>query len=758
MDNMVLKVLKSNDYSYEELKEITKLDDLLLYKEILELFNKNIIMLKDHKYILKIDKYFYDYINVKKPTLEELYSHDKEMDKSKIDSVIKRLSDNNKVYIDTNGLFETIDENYIIGNIERNSNNMSYIKDNNDIILIPPEDLHTALKGDKVIVKKTLGKNGKVVKIIKRQNNRLVCEVKQMVNKLVLVPFNGNVEVKLIVNDKNLLKDCIIGDRVYVIMNDESNDNNTVVVDNICKIGHFNDEMNDALAVAISKDFDIDFSKETMDEANKIPQEVREEDLIDRVDLREEKTFTIDSIHTKDMDDAVSIKRLDNGNYLLGVHIADVAYYIKPRTKLFESALRRGTSVYLDDCVIPMIPSILSNGICSLNEGVDRLTKSVVMEVNNKGTVVNYKIFDSVIKSKKKMTYEELNDMFRGEVIDSSYSQFLEDIILLKELSDILNRKRNKKGYLDFKSSDIIINKDVYNKDAIMSFKNREIGDAQIIIENAMVLANETIASDFSKKNLPFIYRVHNDPNNIKLDNTIDLISTIGTKLINAQNTYGPKVIQRVLNEYKDTPEYSIVSNLLLRSMSKARYSTENIGHFALASENYCHFTSPIRRFPDLVIHTLLNINNKKYHYDDGNFEDLLHEIALHSSYKERQANDAEKDYIKLKMAEYMENHIGEEYTGTLLDIDKNKVFILLDNNIKGILDMSGDFAKSFMVDTKKRQLKAIYSKQVVSLGTKVIVKVVRVNIPQKEIYFDIKQLVKNNNKKSNKKLELKNN
>ena len=754
--SIVLKLLKQESKSYEELKIVSNLDDNNLSKIISKLLNKNIIVQNNNKYIFILDNYILHYIKKYKPTLNDLYKNNKDTDKNKIDEVIDKLINEYKIFINSDNEYEIIKDNFIVGTIERNSNNKSFIKDNNNIYLIPSEFLHTALKNDKVIVKKTYENKCKVVKILERKNNKLVCEVKEHNNKLILVPFNGNVEIKLIVKDNKLLKDLIIGDRVYVVLNNNCDENNTVYVDNITKIGHFNDEMNDAISIAISKDFDIDFPNGAIEEANKISTFVKEEDKKNRVDLTQENTFTIDSIHTKDMDDAVSIKKLPNGNYLLGVHIADVSYYIKPRTKLFESAYKRGTSLYLDDCVIPMLPSILSNGICSLNEGVDRLTKSVVMEVNRNGKVVNYKIFDSVIKSKKKMTYEELNEMFKGKEVDSSYNAFINDLALLRELSNILIRKKQRQGNLDFKSSDIKINKDVLKNDAIVGFENRECEEAQKIIENAMVLANEVVASDFNKKGLPFIYRVHSNPDDMKLDNTMNVISNIGSKLVKVEEMYGQKGLQKILNEFKDSEDYPIISNLLLRSMSKAKYSTENIGHYALASDNYCHFTSPIRRFPDLVIHTLLNIFNNDYPLDNQNLEitEMLRDIAFYSSYKERQADDAEKDYIKLKMAEYMQDHINEEFTGIILDIDKDKVFIRLDNNIKGILDFSGDFLKSFDINYSKKYLKCNYKNQLVTLGSKVKVKVTKVDIPQKEVYFDIKSIVKKVN--DNKKLELK--
>lgn len=678
------------------------------------------------------------------------------IDPQTLESIISELLEEELIFLNTEKKYEYIKDGYLIGTLDKTSKGSCYVIADGRKIYIKSNSLHTALKHDVVVVEEKYSEHGEIKGILKRKNNRLVCEVKEQNNRLVLVPFNGNCEIHLI-TDKELLKDYIIGDRVYITLSNESNTDNDIVVTNITKIGHFNDECNDEIAIAISKDFDIDFSEEAMREAEAIPQTVLEEEKIGRIDLTEETIFTIDSIHTKDMDDAISIKVLDNGNYELGVHIADVAHYIKPHSHLFKDALRRGTSVYLGEVVIPMIPSILSNGICSLNEGVERLTKSCFMEITPKGKVVGYRLQDSVIKSKKKMTYEELNEMFAGGPIDDSYLPFVEDLTHMRHLSNILTKVKN---HIDFESSDIHIKKDIYDKDRILSFENRQQDEAEKLIENFMVLANENVASDFYWRDLPFIYRTHDTPEEMRLEDTIELIKELGLgkKLVKLHNAYGPKALQSILDQYKETPLYSVVSNLLLRSMAKAKYTTENIGHFALALNSYCHFTSPIRRFPDLMVHTLVNLfNGKNSRYDRlEKIQDELVYVAEHSSYKERQADDAEKDYIKLKMAIFMEEHKDEEFTGMILDMDKDRVYIKLDNNVKCYLDNYGDFAMSFDIDPVKKVLMCKYSKQKISLGTRIAVKVTRVDIPQKEVHVDITKIVKENSKAAQKKIEMK--
>jgi len=676
---------------------------------------------------------------------------------SDLEPLLEKLIKDKIIFLNSKNKYCILTDEYAVGTLNSDSTGTKFVIVNNERILIKPEDLHTALKFDTVVIEKTYGNYGTIVGITKRQNRKLVCEVKERNNKLRLVPFNENCELS-VACEKDLLKDYIIGDRVYVELdNHKLDDDNVVIAKNITKIAHFNDEFNDEIAIAITKDFDIDFSDETKEEVKNIPTFVTDEDMENRLDLTNETIFTIDSIKTKDMDDAISVKKLYNGNYLLGVHIADVAHYLKPNSSLFKEALKRGTSVYLGDVVIPMIPSELSNGICSLNEGVKRLTKSCLIEINPKGKVVNYKIVDSVIKSKKKMTYEELNEIFQtGNIEDESYIQFLSSLKLARELSDILTQKKNKRGNLDFESSDISI-KTENEKPVEFTIKNNE--EAEKIIENFMIVANEVIATHFYWQHLPFIYRVHNNPDEIKLDNTMDLIKRLGYKLVHIQNAANQKAIQNILNDYKDTPEYSIISNLLLRNMSKAKYSVDNIGHFALALDNYCHFTSPIRRFPDLMVHTLIDkFNNSKNGYKySKKLEDELAQICEHSSYKERQANDAEKDFIKLKMAEYMAEHINEEFIGTVLDMNKESVFIKLNNNVRGILDDLSVVNMGFDIDYQNKELKCKHSKTKIKLGTPLILKVTRVNIPQKEVFFEIKDIVKNKKHESCKKLELKN-
>ena len=657
--------------------------------------------------------------------------------------LLEELQKRHLIYLNCFNKYESVKKAHIVAELCSDSKGKKFIRNKHDKIYIKSENLHTAFKNDVVVVEIYENNLGVVLGIVERKNNRLVCEVIKKNGKLHLTPFNVGCEVSISISDKNVLKDFVEGDRVVVDLENSVDDNNSIIVHKAVRIGHKNDPKSDELAIAISKDFDIDFSKDAIKETMLIPDEVRSEDKVGRTDLTSEVIFTIDSVHTKDMDDAISIKKLYNGNYLLGVHIADVAHYVKPGSALFKDAEKRATSLYLGDTVIPMIPHKLSNGICSLNEGVDRLTKTCYMEITPQGKVKNYKIFDSVINSKKKMTYEELNQLFSGEEVDASYAPFIPDLELMRELSNILTSAKQKRGNLDFESNDLKVENN--EDEQPIEFVSRSNEEAESIIENFMIMANETVATYFYWQDLPFIYRVHNVPDEIKLENTIELIQTLGPKMIRLQNAYGQSAIQGILKKYKGTPEYSIISNLLLRNMSKATYSTKNIGHYALALDNYCHFTSPIRRLPDLIIHHLLNMFNKDYSLNNlDKITEWLEGLSVHASYKERQADDAERDYLKLKMAKFMENHIGEEFEGTLIDIDKDSVIIKLDNNIKGVIAYTEEFSQAFYVDSFQKELKCHYSKNKAKLGTRLTIRVHDVNIPQKEIYFDIVEIHKN--------------
>ena len=433
-----------------------------------------------------------------------------------------------------------------------------------------------------------------------------------------------------------------------------------------------------------------------MKELDNIPNEIDENDIKNRTDLRDMELFTIDGDDAKDLDDAVSLKLLESGNYELGVHIADVSFYVKENTELDKEAYNRGTSVYLVDRVLPMLPHKLSNGICSLNGGVDRFAISCIMEINAKGDVVNYNVFPSVIKSKLRMTYKKVNDILERNIVDEQYKPFENTLRNMKKLSDILRENKRRRGYIDFEIPEVKIIVDEKGKPIELS--KREQGTGEKLIEDFMIVANETVATYINNMELPFIYRVHGEPSQEKLNSFLNFVSILGYKPVGKLKKSSPQSVQNLLNQLKDKPEFPIFSELLLRSMQKAVYSDTNIGHFGLGSECYTHFTSPIRRYPDTTVHRLLRTYIFEGHIDNYTIDAMnvkMPVIAEHTSEKEVDAIECEREVDDMKMAEYMEEHIGEVYNGRISGVMNFGLFVELDNLVEGLIrmeDLDDDF------------------------------------------------------------------
>ena len=571
------------------------------------------------------------------------------------------------------------------------------ILDREDDLYVDEKNLNGAIDGDIVlseVFSKGVKKEAKVIKILDRNLDNIVGEVKFQDNKCFLDMDDDKKDLVIeLVGDE--VNNCVEGHKVLVKIIKEVSKHKYLA--NVVKIiGHKDDPGTDILSIAYKHGIYEDFGEAVERELDDIPNEVSEEELVNRRDLTNEMIFTIDGDDTKDIDDAISIKKLDNGNYELGVHIADVSHYVKENTALGDSAYDRGTSSYLADTVIPMIPHKLSNGICSLNEGVVRLTMSCVMELNNAGKVVDYDIFESYIKSRKKMTYKKVNDIICRGVVAEGYEEFVDALNLMNELHSILRKAKVFKGYIDFDLDEAKIVQDEDGKAIDVVRRLREEGE--MLIEDFMIAANETVASHIYQMDLPFIYRVHDTPKPEKIDEFMNLVKILGYKLTGNINDFSPKAMQSILDQLRDKPEFPILSSLLLRSMRKAQYSKDNIGHFGLASRTYTHFTSPIRRFPDLQVHRLLKtylVQQDMSMTTINTLENSLIEVAQHSSEREVAAIDAEREVLDMKMAEYMESHIGEEYEGTINTITNFGFFVELPNLIEGLVHvqtLKGDY------------------------------------------------------------------
>ena len=564
-------------------------------------------------------------------------------------------------------------------------------------VFVAHDNLNGAINNDEVIVevtsKKGMKLEGRILKILERKLQQFVGKVYFKHNKCMIDLDDKKVNIDIQVdNDKTL--GAVSGHKVVVrLLNKLDNMNYKGAIVKI--LGHQDDPGVDILSIAAKYEIDDVFPEDVEDELKNIPDHVLEEEYEGRNDLRNQMIFTIDGDDTKDIDDAISIEKLDNGNYKLGVHIADVSYYVKEHSPLDEEAYKRGTSVYLANTVIPMLPHQLSNGICSLNPNVDRLAISCVMEIDSTGEVVDYDIFESVIKSNIQMTYKKVNAILEKNEVADGYEPYVESLHLMSELADILRKNKVDKGYIDFDIDEAKIITDE-NGEAI-DVVLRERGTGEKLIEDFMIAANETVARHITYMEYPFIYRVHGEPNEEKINNFLNFVSILGHS-VHKLRKITPKAMQDLLGELKEVKEYPILSSLLLRSMQKAVYDHSNIGHFGLASKCYTHFTSPIRRYPDTTVHRLLRtyLFNKNINADTIRYwEQKLIPLAAHTSERERASVDCEREVDDMKMAEYMEKHIDEEYTGIVSGVMSFGMFIELPNKIEGLVridDLKDDY------------------------------------------------------------------
>lgn len=611
-------------------------------------------------------------------------------------------------------------------------------------IYVEEKNLNGATNGDLVIVE-IVSKNsgaklaGRVLRIASRNYGPLVGEYVMIKGKPTIIPNDKKFTQKVVLTKESTVN--AVAGHIVVAKVIKELDRNTVLAEITTIIGHKNDVGVDVEAIIYKHCFSPKFSDEVMKEVEALPNKVTDAEIIGRKDFRNEVIFTIDGDDTKDIDDAISIKRLKNGNYELGVHIADVSYYVKPGTKLYEEAYERGTSVYLVDWVIPMLPHKLSNGICSLNPNEDRLTQSCVMEIDDKGNVVSHEIYESVIRSKKQMTYKCVNKWLEKGIVEEGYEDFTNDLTMMKELSDILRRNRQRRGCIDFDTDEAKIIADENGKPIDVVLRERGVGEK--LIEDFMIVANETVASHVYWMSLPFVYRVHGLPKEEKINDFLNFVSSLGYKITGKVNPEHPSSIQNVLNQLKDKKEYKILSSLMLRAMQKAVYQPDNIGHFGLASKIYTHFTSPIRRFPDNTVHRLLRtylFNNDQSKKTVDYWREYLPILTEHASLKERDAIECEREVEDMKMAEYMMSHVGEAFTGMISGVTSFGLFVELPNMIEGLVhisDIPGDY---YNYDERTMSLIGQRSKRRYRIGDEVKVIVKSASKEESFIDFEIKE------------------
>lgn len=501
-------------------------------------------------------------------------------------------------------------------------------------------------------------------------------------------------------------------------------------------VGHQGDVGIDVLEVLESMDIVSEFPEDVIAEANAVPDAPSAKDLVGRVDLRQEITFTIDGADAKDLDDAVHIKRLENGNFELGVHIADVSYYVTEGSALNREAVARGTSVYVTDRVVPMLPERLSNGICSLNPNVDRLTQSAIMEINPQGKVVDYQICQSVINTTYRMTYSDVNEMLAGnqDLLDQ-YETIKASVQDMAALHKILEDMRTRRGALNFDTSEakIIVNDKGLPVDIVV----RERGIAERMIESFMLAANECVAEHFARKDLPFIYRIHEEPKVEKLQKFIDYASVFGVHIQGTASKITQSALQDFMAKIEGQPGSEVLSMMLLRSMQQARYSEHNHGHYGLAAEYYTHFTSPIRRYPDLLVHRMIREYAKGATAErQDHFASVVPELATSSSQLERRAIDAERVVEAMKKAEYMEEHVGEEFEGVVASVVKFGLFVELPNTIEGLIHVT-TLPEFYNYNERTMSLQGEKSGKVFKVGQPIRIKLTRADKETGDIDFE---------------------
>ena len=637
--------------------------------------------------------------------------------------------------------------NLVVGRLQSNKKGFGFIISDVGIVgsdvYVSSEDLNGAMHNDRVIARMTkrseegLRNEGEIIRIIKRGNEKIVGTFESSRNFGFVVPDDQKISQDIFIPRSETMG-AREGYKVVVEITQypESRRNPEGRIIEI--LGHMDDVGIDILSIIRKHDLPQEFPPEVSNQAKNIPDTIRKEDIKGRKDLRDRKIFTIDGEDAKDLDDAVSIEKLSNGNYLLGVHIADVSYYVFENTPIDKEAFERGNSIYLVDRVIPMLPQKLSNGICSLNPKVDRLAFSCFMEINDKGKVVKHELVKTIINSKERMTYSNVTKILEEEnkeLIDR-YNQIHEDLILMKELALILRKDRRlKRGTIDFDFDEAKIILDNEGKPIDIQLYKRGIADK--IIEEFMLVCNETVAEQMYWASLPFIYRVHEEPDLGKLMEFNNFIHNFGYHL-KMGDEIRPKELQNLLNRIKGRPEEIVIGRLTLRTMKQAKYSHLNIGHFGLAAKYYTHFTSPIRRYSDLTIHRIISemLYGKISEEEIKKLNKKTPVVALQVSERERIAEEAERETDDLKKAEFMQKKIGDKFKGIISGVTSFGMFVELENTIEGLVRVSSMDDDYYQYDEKNHRFIGERTKKTYRLGEEVRVQVIKVDVTQKQIDF----------------------
>lgn len=664
---------------------------------------------------------------------------------------LKQLENENKIWVTKKGKYILFQNCPFLkmGKISITKKGFGFvILERESDLYISESHLNGAIHNDYVlaeIIQTGSQKEGRVLKILKRELDNLVGEIIVSNNQKEVKLDDEKLKLNLELDQKSAI-DCVTGTKVHLqLVHKLGKKHYLVKVAQI--LGHKDDPGVDILSIAYKYNIHPEFSPEVFEELKKIPNEITPESKIGRVDLTNRLIFTIDGADTKDIDDAISLE-IKNGNYLLGVHIADVSYYVKANSALSDATIQRGTSCYLADKVIPMLPHQLSNGICSLNENKERLTISCMIEIDSTGHIVAHDIFPSFIKSHKQMNYSCVNKVIMGNEVPEGYAPYVSVLKEMDKLAQIIRKRKNERGWLNFDLEEAKVVQDANGR--AIDIVKRECGAGENLIEDFMIIANETVAEHITQMQLPFIYRVHALPNRFKIKEFINAVSIFGYQIDLKPDLLTSKMMQTILDELDDKPEFKIICSMLLRSMKKAEYSKDNIGHFGLASPNYTHFTSPIRRLPDLIVHRLLHtylfqskVTPKVIEY----YNRELVKLAQIASEREVAAVHAEEDVLDMKAAEYMESRIGTEWEGVIVSVTSYGFFVQLSNLVEGLVHISSLKGDYYIYVEKLMALIGKSTKRIFQIGQKVKIKVVCASKITTHIDFEICEETNGNSK-----------